>query len=330
LTLVHCLVAATLVGPKKWLPDEPFDYGWNAIGCNQLRCMSCGQWVQSRLEEARFCRHYECACQARDEYSYHVIGSDAGTEREFRTAWYCAGHPLLPLPSKLDGIEIGAVAPWSAIVRQTLATPPFLAPGFRTPSFWVQRLYRLLPSASQQAAVGLAVASLLSSTDPPTARAAMDFFIDIPGAPGAEQIAGVAERERDRLRAVPDPGSKTGDSLYDRMLAAIDARLVIVIDGAPVDQAALEVARRALLAGEADSGMMFRVAPIDATWYCEHAAAIVRARPDDIEFALEALTSVPAEGRALALQNVRSLGKAAGLAVNRWVKEHRELFDRAR
>jgi hypothetical protein len=232
----------------------------------------------------------------------------------------------LPLPIQLDGVEISAVAPFAAIVSQTLANPPFLAPGFRSSSFWVQRLYRLLPTAAQQAAVGQAVAAQLSSADPRTARAALDFFCDAPAAPGGEQIAVIADRDRDRLRATPDPRSST-TSLHDRMLEAINARLVIVQCGLAVDQAALEVARRALLAGEAGDGTLFRIAKVDATWYCEHVADIVRARPKDIEYALEALTRVRPPERTLALGKIQGLGKAASCAVSTWISEHPELFD---
>jgi hypothetical protein len=326
LSLVSCLSAPALVGPEKWLPSEPFDYGWAAIGCNQLRCGKCKQWVRSRLEEARFHRHYECACQSRDEYTYHVIGSDAGDDHEFRTAWHCAGHPSLPLPFTLDGVAIAAVAPFAAIVSQTLATPPFIAPGFRTPSFWVQRLYRLLPTAAQQAAVGHGVVAQLSSSDAALVRAALDFFFDIPGAPGGEEIAAIAVRDRDRLRAIPDPSSPES-TLYDAMLEAVRARLALVTDGALDDRAALDVARGALLAGEATDMMMYRVAAADPTWYCEHAADIVGARRQDIECALEALTSVPAAGRALALQSIERIDKSSARAVRAWTKEHPELFE---
>jgi hypothetical protein len=328
LSLTKCLSPGALVGPKKWLPAERFDYGWASIGCNQLRCGTCGQWVQSRLEEAQFIRHYECKCQSRDEYDYHVIGSDAGQDREFRTAWHCAGHPQLPLPFELDGISIAAVGPFVSIVGQTLANPPFIAPGFRTPSFWVQRLYRLLPTVSQQAAVGNAVAMQLASNDARTARAAMDFFCDIPAAAGGEQVAVIAERERERLRATTDPLSKRGAPLYEQILEAINARLVLLNAGAPVDQAALEIARRALLAGEAGNATMFRLARVDAAWYCEHAADIVRARPADIEYALEALVRVSPASRELALQRIRDINKTTARAVTSWLKEHPELFDR--
>jgi len=111
------------------------------------------------------------------------------------------------------------------------------------------------------------------------------------------------------------------------MLEAINARLALLNDGVPIDQAALDVARRALLAGEARDATVFRVAKVDAAWYCEHAADIVRARPADIEYALQALTSVPAAGRARALQSIQNLGKPAARAVARWTKEHPELFE---
>jgi hypothetical protein len=325
--LVCCPVAALLVGPKRWLPEEPFDYGWDAIGCNQLLCGRCKRRVQSRLDTARFCRHYECACQSRDEYNYHVIGSDAGDDHEFRTAWHCAGHPALTLPIRLDGIDVAVDGSLGSIVVHTLAHPPFIAQGFRTASFWVQRLYRLLPEGPQRAALGQAVASQLVSSDPAIVRAAIDFFSDIPAANGGEQIAVVAERERDRLRATADPVS-ADISLYDSLLEAINARLVLMNAGAPADRAALEVARRALLSGEADEATLFRIARIDPAWYCGHTADIVRARPLIIEYALEALAGIPAADRAVGLENIQRIGKAAARAATRWRNEHPELFER--
>src|SRR5262245_60504295 len=108
--------------------------------------------VRSRVMPEKHCRHYECKCQSRDEYGFHLLGSDAGQDREFVTAWHCNGHPPLPLPlpTELDGVALSAVAPFASIVRHALASPPFVAPGFRGTSFWVRRLYRLLPAAAQQ------------------------------------------------------------------------------------------------------------------------------------------------------------------------------------
>jgi hypothetical protein len=49
------------------------------------------------------------------------------------------------------------------------------------------------------------------------------------------------------------------------LLEAINARLVLVHDVVPVDRAALEVARRVLLSGEAPEATLFRVVWFDPT-----------------------------------------------------------------
>jgi len=322
-SLVHCVPAGSLVGARLWLPTEPFDYVWGRFGCNHLRCGACGQPVTSSLDAAKRCRSYACACQSRDEYGHHVLGADAGQLHEFVTAWACAGHPALHLPVQLDGVAITAVGPFGPIVSQALANPPFVAPGYRTQSFWVQRLFRLLPAAAQQAQVGHAVAAELSNADARVARAVMDFFVDLPWAPGADQLAVVAERDRDRLRATPDPGSQISpaSSLYARILEAIEARLLVQRDGGgQVDQPALELARRALVAGEAATSMVFRVAARDPAWFCEHAAEIVRAQPAELEFVLEGLKGLPPAGRAKAVSELLAINKTTDKAVRAWLQ----------
>ncbi|MEO7733619.1 MAG: hypothetical protein ABIY55_21830, partial [Kofleriaceae bacterium] len=142
----YCKGAGALVGPNRWLPTEPFDDGWWMFGCNQLRCAACQEPVRASLPEGKPYRHYECECQSRDEAHEHfILGADQGQVQEFVTRWHCAGHPPMPLPIELDGVHVSAVGPFATIVAQTLATPPFLAPGFPNRSFWVQRLYCLLP-----------------------------------------------------------------------------------------------------------------------------------------------------------------------------------------
>ncbi len=326
MSLVYCPPDGTLVGPSYWLPTEPFDFVWGPFGCDQLRCRSCGQAVQSTIDDAKQFRRYRCACQSRDEYGYHLIGSDAGQLQPFVTAWHCAGHPRLALPVELDGIAVSAVGPFAQIVHQTLADPPFVAPGIKTPSFWVQRLYRLLPAAAQQAMVGQAVAAELSSAEPRVVRAATDFFFALPAAAGADQVAAVAERDRDRLRATPDPVSPK-QSLYRRMLEAVEQRLAVEAGGAPADRAALALGRRALVAGEAGSDMIFRMATSDSTWFCEHAADIVRAQPDELDVVLEAMQDVPADGRARALHDLEAIDEATHDAVRDWREQHPALSD---
>lgn len=307
MSLVHCIPAGSLVGPDLWRPSEPFDYAWGRFGCNQLRCGACGEPVRSHVVPGKGVRRYACACQSRNERDYLVLGADAGFDHEFVTRWYCAGHPRLALPATIDGIAVAPDGPFAPIVGSALGSPPFVAPGFRGTSFWVQRLFRLLVDAPQQPQVSRAVGAELSSADPAVVRAATDFFRELPWAAGAEQLAEVLDRDRARLRATPDPGSPSGASLHDRFLEVLEPRLAVVRDGAPVDRAALDAARRALIAGEAGSGMIVRIAASDSTWFIDHAADIVRARPACRDRVVGALHRLPAAERPRAARALQAI-----------------------
>jgi hypothetical protein len=294
----------SLVGARGWLPAEPFDYNWDRFGCNQLRCGRCGQTVRSHVLADGNGRHYECACQRYDAYEYHLLGSDQGYIHEFVTAWDCGGHPELPLPHLLDGVRVAADADFGAIVAATLPAPPFVAPGTKAPSFWVQRLYRLVQRDDVRRAIGEAVAALLSSTEARTLRAALDFFAQLPEAPGGERVAEVVARDRARLAATADPTSSSYN-LYERALEAITRQLA-----ARPTAAAVAVARAALLDGSGDSGLLYRVAAHDPEWFCNHAADIVRASAAMEDYVRAALEDVPEHDRERALRNLSRLDPA--------------------
>lgn len=317
MTQVSCVGDGILVEPALWLPDQLFDYAWTSFGCNHLVCGQCGQLVRSEVLEDRLGRHYECACQARDEYGLHWLGSDNGRERGFETSWHCAGHPPLDLPVTLDGIEISDVGPVSSIVSRTLTRPPFLAPGFAKLSFWVQRLYWLMVSESQRAQVGHAVAAHLASGDPLAARSALEFFRDVPSAAGADQVANLVTRDRARLLGTPDP-DRPSVSLYARALETIEARISIVKK--PVDRVALEVARASLLRGEADDALILAVVRCDPHWVVQSAADLVRARPARLPFVLQALTHVPATELSRSVAALRAIDEETGIAVGEWME----------
>lgn len=320
MSLIFC-PSGTLVNQEIWLPEEPFDYDWARFGCNQLRCGRCGQAVRATPREVGFGRHYECACQKHDEFGVHVIHSDAGTDHAFETEWHCAGHPRLQLPAVLDGVEIPASGPDPATVHRCLVEPPFIAPGFDTRAFWVQRLFRLMSSEDHRAMVGRAVATHLTSEDPELTQSALAFFILSPFAEGAEQLAGVAARDRERLRATPAPRSSKA-SLYDRFLEAIDARLLLDKDGRVLDEPALEVAKAALLRGEAAEELVYAIVQHDAAWLAASSAAIVKAKPNALDYVLAAFEEMPEDARDHGIAVLRKLSKKADAAVRSWAREN--------
>ena len=321
MTLVYCSPAGTLVEPRLWFPTESYDYVWGRFGCNQLRCGSCKQIVRSHVDAEKYCRHYECACQARDEYDLHELGSDADVDRPFETSWRCAGHPRLSLPVRLDGIEISTVGPFASIVSRALQDPPFVAPGFSSKSFWVQRLFRLLPTEAQQETVSRAVSFHFNSEDATTARSAMDFFCDIPWAAGGEQLAEVAFRESERLRGTSDPEEPKA-SLYDRILDAIECRLLSFQKPEEIDRPTLELARSALLRGEGTTDLIFAVSLRDSRWFAQAATKIVQAHSGELDIVLRALTDADEADRAHAVAEIRAIDEKTDSKVRRWFKKN--------
>lgn len=321
MTLTFCPPRGALVKPQIWLPVEPFDYAWAQFGCNQLGCGACGQRVRSSVDHARHCRHYECACQSRDEYGFHLLGADDGRDRAFESAWRCGGHPPLMLPTTLDGVAVPARDSFDEVVARTLLDPPFVAPGFESSEFWIVRLHHLVPEADQKSAIGRAVAARLSGEDPRLVEAAIGFFFLSPEAAGAERLAEVAASQRLHLLSTPAPGDPEF-SLYDRFLEAIGARLTLPVDVQKVDEPALDVARGALLRGEAAEEMIFAVADHDPQWLVDHVVEIVRSQRDMVGYILESLVDLAPDQRSTAMAAMSRIDRKTAAAVKRWAEDN--------
>jgi hypothetical protein len=320
MTLVRCVHDGALVGPNEWYPSEPFDYAWRTtFGCNHLRCDGCGEEVTVELVDGDQARRYRCRCQSRDEYSYLVLGADRGLLHEFVTQWHCAGHPRLALPVTLDGVAIPEVGDFGAIVAATLTTPPFKPPRIDERTFWVQRLYNLVPAAAQRDAISRAVATHLGGPDVARERAAIEFFWRERRAAGAEEVAKLALRDRARLEQTPDP-MKPRRSLYQAVLSPILGRLgVRNADGSAADVAAVQVARDVLLDGGGVGSMLFSLVEIDRAWFFDHAVDIVRANPDTLEYVLGAALKVPREHRPQLVDKLSKLDAAYPAVIQAWL-----------
>lgn len=287
--MTHRRCYEALVSTAYWLPTEPFDYAWGFFGCNQLRCEHCGQAVRASAVRGKAGRLYQCGCNSREEYGIHVLGSDDGRDRAFENRWGCAGHPPLRLPTVLDGVALSDLSSWSAVVNEALSAPPFLALGFDRPSFWVERLYHIVPLDTQRREIGAAVVRQITGDDPMQVAAALSFFLHVSDAPGAGQLASVADREAERLRSIRRPDCPE-ETLYDRLLEVLVSRLhVLDPSGEAIDRPALLVVQAAALRGEASSDAIGQLARRAPQWFCQHAVALARAHPaaiGSVRFAL--------------------------------------------
>jgi hypothetical protein len=221
-SVLTCGKNPLIVGPNQRLPDEPFD---NLVlpschtGCNQLKCKRCGEVVRTQLAVGAHSRMYVCSCQSRNVDSVETVGAQdlyhdiyGEYTRTDIDHWYCAGHPHLILPVKLNGIRIAEDADFDEIARQAAFAPHLVLDRSR-PALWLERLYYLL-SPQLHPALGAAIARLLTSTDTRPVLMALAFFNWNPQADGAEHVLPLVQRERNRLLKLVAPEQPTKTALH--------------------------------------------------------------------------------------------------------------------
>ncbi|MET8687435.1 hypothetical protein ABZV77_24790 [Streptomyces sp. NPDC004732] len=313
-----------LVGARFWLPTEPFEFGWaSLVGCNALRCTSCGEPVLSEVLPDGERRRYACGCHRRDTVWSYRIGSESDDLHPAFTDWVCGGHPDFELPSVLDGVRLDGATDWDALVVEAALRPPFDPPGVELHVRWLTRLYRLL--GAEQTVLSRSVARLLSSEDPLLVRAAYDFFTNERHAAGAELLAGSVAERREWLGTTPDP-RRSSSSLLDGAALLLHERLLVVDGaGAPVDGAALTLTKELALAGTGpgDTPLTFR--DYDPGWLWAHAGALTAANPEWVDTLVYASAWAPAvlRGKVLA-----EMAEAAPEAVREAIEQHFEQPER--
>jgi len=316
------------VNASGWIPTEAFDYecgaGGNAVGCNNLRCNRCGGGVRWRLEEGKSDRIYHCGCDIYSAHQSEPLKEYAGPEHFFHGDWECAGHPALELPVVLDGVELSEIGPYEEIVSRALLEPPFVPPGYGWSStYWVERLFYLMPTEAQKARVGRAVASALSSEDARLVKAALDFFDRTWNAAGREQLLVVAHRDGERLRAMRDPGFPSR-SMYDAFASGIQVWLLYGADVAG-EGSALARVRSARLNGSAAAEDFMDLAWRDPRWFYKNAAAIVDTQPAALPWVLEELMVFPPSCRLKPLAELRKIGKETAAEMKQWFEQRQKM-----
>lgn len=297
-----------LVGPRYWLPLEPFEFGWaSPVGCDNLRCGRCGSPVRAAVTGER--RHYACACQEHDETGVLLLdGEPDDLYPPILTDWGCAGHPDLVLPATVDGVRLDAATDWDAVAADSVLAPPFTPPLVDLRAVWPTRLHRLL--GAERALLSRAVAGLLAAEDPRLVLGAYHFFVNEPAAAGAELLGPSVAARRDWLGSVPD--------LLDQAALVLHERLHRV--GGEADRPALEVAEELALAGVGPSHTPLALPP---DWVRTHAKTLARANSRWISALVYVAKSFPAARRD---EFLRDLEEVAPEPVRAAVAQHFRTF----
>lgn len=299
----YCHRYPDLVGPHHWLPSEPFEFGWTSpVGCNNLRCESCGQPVHAEVVLANWeRRHYACACQQHDETVVYRIGGESDDLYPLElTEWVCAGHPDLVLPATLDGVRLDATTDWDTLAADATLSPPFAPP--RVELAWTTRLYRLL--GAEKVLLSRAVAGLLTAEDPRLVRGAHLFFFNEREAEGAERIAAHVAARQDWLSTAPNP-DHPGHFMLNYAAMLLHERLRLVDEaGEPVDRLALAVAKDLALAGVGPSHTPLAFSIHAPDWLVTHAARLARANNSWIVALVQATDRLPADQRDKLLDDI--------------------------
>lgn len=296
-----------LVGPRYWLPPEPFEFGWTTrVGCNNLRCERCGSPVRAEVTGER--RHYACACQEHDETGVFLIdGEPDDLYPPILTDWVCAGHPDLLLPATVDGVRLDAATDWDTVAAEAVLDPPFTPPLVELHAAWPTRLYRLL--GAERVQLSHAVARLLAAEDPRLVRGAYHFFFNEPSAEGAESLAPSVVARRDWLGSVPE--------LLDQAAVLLHERLRLVDEaGGPVDRTALDAAQELALAGIGPSHTPLALPP---EWLLAHAKQLAGANGRWISALVFVAKRLPAAQRD---QLLRDLEEVAPEPVRAAITQH--------
>ena len=149
-TLNHCKTGGYCVSAEEWLPAEPFDFDWvqlsPIVGCNRLRCGSCGVDVRSVLgfelppnlqateaqvyalvdagDVSRFTKSPKSrlyACPHFNTVAKSFFRAQPENDYAPFTPWGCGGHPKLSLPAVLEGVAIDLKTDWTDLARRSFA-----------------------------------------------------------------------------------------------------------------------------------------------------------------------------------------------------------------
>jgi hypothetical protein len=210
---LRCRGGGRLVPADGHLPTAPWEFDADpacyVVGCNRLRCGSCGQLVQVRgpwrllrgdiewptahadpawptgttggVEHDPTVRLYICACQGwvADRVRAPELSMDwepfLGEEAP---PWSCDGHPPVTLPWAVDGVVWGDPEGAAALTRQALEGALASVPRFlqAEPSAWLVRCERLLGHTKLAGVIRRVCANSLGDPDAKVRARAADLL----------------------------------------------------------------------------------------------------------------------------------------------------------
>jgi hypothetical protein len=356
-----------VVGGRTLIPADLCEYQHPAvnkhIGCNRLRCRSCGAWVRfgppglvaekdarphlaelvaaeswdglDYLEQrADLYRLYVCQCTAWVESAvYWTDDPDADPMAHASLPWACDGHDVPELPISLRDHELAALADVDETLEKMLrGWSPHGRDGglYDGPVRWAIWLYTYLLGRPEADALSRQLAERVSDPSPELLGRVLFFFTHFPRASGVEKVIDRASDEIERIAvgcAIPE--SARSPTLIDVLVARREHR------GEPqdtLDRRAADVLRRALLLPLGDLSHE-EIGPTEADRYAERMRAGNEALSEEQLAAIESYrrTLQQARGRDLlkGVLEAREHLRAFDADDLRWLADHVDQVERA-
>ena len=284
-----------------WLGREP------VVGCSHLRCGVCGEPVKQKpgfiiagelgvfrspqwrervdalydgdewerlpfLQQEPTYRLYVCRCGPVEESFQRelsmtsVSGNPEGGDP---IPWTCQGHPVLALPTTIDGVRLNDEVDVARMTQDALRGAG--APGGRDATAWLREVLDRLEDGDAAAAIRRSARTALGDKDVNLQIAALEFFRGVHD-PEAVTATWELARESGESTARDRRGISLGDALFERVASLWSNDL---LSGDEVRQYVL---RHAVTPGYAAS-VARSLAKRDINWLQEHYLEVVRANP---------------------------------------------------
>lgn len=328
-----CARQGAVVSARHHLPEPAHERWWGGgvtLGCNQLRCRSCGATVRQqpgvRIGRARDVpppeavhvapdwatvpglvtdggrsRLYACRCRVHAETAEHLLDVVPRELTDLDLPWACAGHPEPALPLTLDGVPLDERTDTHALALDVLRgrrPVPAYADHTAHRAFWLERLAGLVPAFEEP--IARAAVEALGDDDPRAVLRALHWLRVRPRWLPAVDLDAAAGWE-----GTPNPfapslslGHAAGQALAQRIRWEGDRT------------EALEAARAWLVGGIGPAALAYPVAEADVGAYVARLPQAVAAAPQAAADLLRPLVALRPEAVALV---VRRLEGVAGI-----------------